>query len=109
MSAPMPELSFRYRGAHADGRLERGRVVAASRKDAQRILLDRGMHPFDVVQEKTSTWRGSSIPVADLARANDAGAYGSPRCRLLGRRKQLLHDKWGPRWRLRIQERRCGL
>lgn len=69
MTAPMPELRFRYRGAHADGRLERGKLVAASRKDAQRILLDRGMQPVEVVQENASPWRDNAIPVADLALA----------------------------------------
>jgi len=67
MSTSNPELRFRYQGAHLDGRVERGKLVATSRKDAQRILLDRGMQPFEVVQEETSTWRRSTIPVADLA------------------------------------------
>jgi general secretion pathway protein F len=63
----MTDCTFRFRGAHADGRIERGRVNATSRKDAQRILFDRGMHPFEVVQEKSSSWRRASVPVADLA------------------------------------------
>jgi general secretion pathway protein F len=67
MSSAIPELRFRYRGAHADGRLERGKIVAASRKEAQRILLERGMQPFEVVQVHVSPWRGNAIPVAELA------------------------------------------
>lgn len=69
MNASTAELRFRYRGAHPDGRLERGKLVAASRNEAQRILLDRGMQPFEVVQEKTSPWRANTIPVAELALA----------------------------------------
>ena len=63
----MTDCSFRYRGAHADGRIERGRIAASSRKDAQRILFERGMHPFEVVQEQLSSWRRATVPVADLA------------------------------------------
>jgi general secretion pathway protein F len=67
MTTSAPELRFRYRGAHPDGRLERGKLVAASRKDAQRILIERGVQPFEVVQLEPSSWRRATIPVADLA------------------------------------------
>jgi general secretion pathway protein F len=63
----MTDCTFRFRGAHADGRIERGRIAATSRKDAQRILFERGMHAFEVVQEQPSAWRRANIPVADLA------------------------------------------
>jgi general secretion pathway protein F len=66
MTTSATEFRFRYRGVYRDGRLERGKLVAESRRDAQRILFERGVQAFEVVQEEPSSWRRSAIPIVDL-------------------------------------------
>lgn len=61
------EHGFRYRGAHADGRVERGRLAAPNRSAALRMLADRGVQPIELVADDVSAARGASLPIADLA------------------------------------------
>jgi general secretion pathway protein F len=61
------EHGFRFRAAHADGRIERGRLAAPNRGAALRTLADRGVHPIELVADDAATVRGTSIPIADLA------------------------------------------
>jgi general secretion pathway protein F len=61
------DRGFRFRVAHADGRIERGRLAAPNRSAALRTLADRGVHPIELVADDATTVRGTSIPIADLA------------------------------------------
>jgi general secretion pathway protein F len=61
------ERGFRYHAAHADGRLERGRIAAPTRSAAIRVLSDRGVHPIEVVPDDVAASRGTRLPLVDLA------------------------------------------
>lgn len=58
--------AWRYRAARADGSLTRGSVEAATGAQAAALLLDRGLHPVDVVEAEAREVRRPA-PRRDLA------------------------------------------
>jgi general secretion pathway protein F len=59
--------SFTYRAARRDGTLERGRVEAASRDAAAKLLATRGLLPVQLALESRTSRRRAGIPAGDLA------------------------------------------
>jgi general secretion pathway protein F len=59
--------SFAYRAARRDGTLVRGRVDAASRDAAAKLLTTRGLYPVQLAMEARTARRRTGIPAGDLA------------------------------------------
>jgi general secretion pathway protein F len=59
---------FSYQAAHQDGRIERGRLSAASRDAAVGQLAARGLHPIRIeIDAGAGVRRRPSLPMAELA------------------------------------------